>query len=131
MSDSTFEMSETRQSVRADASIADVITRVSLPQQNWMFALLLSRFWDFYYQIWTFEGLRNFGALVIRSRWSILGALVTSLGTVVAMLALKPAFASEKSSEMALDLAEWTATKDFFEYCLSLKGRFRRHAYIS
>jgi hypothetical protein len=39
----------------------------------------------------------------------------------VAMLALKPAFVGEKSSARALDLAEWTATKDFFEYCSVLE----------
>lgn len=37
------------------------------------------------------------------------------------MISLKPAFAGEKSSARAMDLAEWTATKDFFEYCSVLE----------
>lgn|SRR5687768_15558244 len=55
------------------------------------------------------------------NRIAVLGATATFAGFVLGLAALVPAFAGQGMTEEALELARWTALKDFVEQCWERK----------
>ena len=53
-------------------------------------------------------------------RLAICGSILTFLGVVVALLALAPAYRSQYLAAASLELARWTAAKEFTEMCTAL-----------
>jgi hypothetical protein len=49
------------------------------------------------------------------------GALCSFSGIFVALVAVLLAFKGQDLSQRAVRLAEWTALKDFWEYCTTIK----------
>lgn len=58
---------------------------------------------------------------ISQNRLAVLGAGVTFAGFVIGLAALVPAFAGQDMSQEALELARWTAMKDFIEQCWERK----------
>ncbi|KAL2212055.1 hypothetical protein CC79DRAFT_1393302 [Sarocladium strictum] len=59
---------------------------------------------------------------ISQNRLAVLGAGVTFAGFVIGLAALVPAFAGQDLSQEALELARWTAMKDFIEQCWERKA---------
>ncbi|KAH6889317.1 hypothetical protein B0T10DRAFT_50917 [Thelonectria olida] len=60
---------------------------------------------------------------------AIISWLIALISMIVAIVALLPGFHSQKLSQMALDLAEWTALKDYLDRCKAeLLAQFPQNA---
>lgn len=70
------------------------------------------RYWDN-----VVSSTRNFWSYVCNYKLEVVGWVAIIIGVI----ALLPGFRSQDISEMALDLTEWTALKDYVEYCQELK----------
>jgi hypothetical protein len=66
----------------------------------------------------TEEGsLVRFRTWISENKMAVSGWVVALLSLVVTVIAMVPGFRSESMSQRALELAEWTALKDFIENC--------------
>ncbi|CAJ0542613.1 Ff.00g001660.m01.CDS01 [Fusarium sp. VM40] len=54
---------------------------------------------------------------ISENKMAVSGWVVALLSLVVTIIAMVPGFRSESMSQRALELAEWTALKDFIENC--------------
>jgi hypothetical protein len=58
---------------------------------------------------------------LLQNKLLVFGALCSFSGILVALIALLPAFRGQELSQGAVHLVEWTALKDFWEYCTTIK----------
>jgi hypothetical protein len=61
--------------------------------------------------------LVQFKTWISENKMAVSGWIVALLSLVVTVIAMVPSFRSESMSQRALELAEWTALKDFIENC--------------
>lgn len=66
----------------------------------------------------TKEGsLARFRTWMSENKMAVAGWIATLLSLIITAVSLLPSFRSERMSQRALELAEWTALKDFIENC--------------
>lgn len=64
------------------------------------------------------DSLIRFRRWISENKMAVAGWIVALLSLVVTLIAMVPSFRSESMSQRALELAEWTALKDFIENCM-------------
>jgi hypothetical protein len=63
------------------------------------------------------SSLVQFRTWIFENKMAVSGWVVALFSLVVTVIAIVPGFRSESMSQRALELAEWTALKDFIENC--------------